>query len=126
LTSGAELRTPQDAAIADDGKPRICHRSAKEAMAMDGIAYEQSEAVLLNMLPDELLQLADVCLFLRLVFTPKCLKLGMIRRIGDVLVVPPQAIQPPTQVVNEIVVMVSHSAGLAEMHVFRVCCDGHG
>lgn len=84
------------------------------------------EALTLDVLPNQLLKLDDVRLFLGLGTPPKRLQVPMSFRIGEVLVVAPQAVQSATQVVNQVVVVICHSKRLAQVDVFTLCSFRHG
>jgi len=83
------------------------------------------KAVALDVLLDQLLQLLDVSLLLSFCATPEFLQVGSASGVGDVLVLSPETIQPPAQVVNQIVIMIFDPARLAKVFVFLVCHHRH-
>jgi hypothetical protein len=67
--------------------------------------FRCSEAPVLDLLGDHLLDALDVVGLLALQVTPKVLQGRLAVGIGDVLVVAPQGVQPLAQVVDQVVVV---------------------
>jgi len=83
-------------------------------------SFQRLKAVAFNVLSNQLLELTDALLLLRFRGPPEFLNLGPAAGVGDVLVEPPQAIQPPTEIVDQIAVVDFHAARLAQVFVFVV------
>lgn len=85
-----------------------------------------SEATLVYLLHDGLLQPLDFLLALCLELAPHLLNGRLAVCIGDVLVVPPQGIQPLAQLMDQVVIVVRSAAGLSDVGVFLCCGEWHG
>jgi hypothetical protein len=83
------------------------------------------ETVILNLFLDQLLQSLNVSFFLGLHVTPEFLEFVTPIRIGDVLVVSPQHIEAPAQLVNQVMIVISPPRGFAQMLHFAFCCKTH-
>src|SRR5258707_14115998 len=86
---------------------------------------ERSEAALLDLFSDQLLELPDVLLLLLLEGAPAFLELGLPVRVGDVLIVPPERIEALAEVLDQVVVVVRGALGLAHVlgaRCLRCCC----
>jgi hypothetical protein len=74
---------------------------------------------------DQIFELIDVPLFLRFCAPPELLDIWPAAGIGDVLVESPQAVQPPAQIVDQVVIVIFDSAGFTEVFVFLVRAHRH-
>jgi hypothetical protein len=77
--------------------------------------FSRSEAAVLDLLADHLLDALDVVGLLALEVAPQVLQGGLALGVGDVLVVAPQGVQPLAQVVDQVVVVVFATTGLADV-----------
>jgi hypothetical protein len=69
---------------------------------------------------DQIFELIDVPLFLRFCAPPELLDIWPAAGIGDVLVESPQAVQPPAQIVDQVVIVIFDSPRFAKVFVFLV------
>lgn len=84
------------------------------------------EAVALDVLHEQLFELLDILLLLGLQAAPELLQFRLAVRIGNVLIVTPQAIKPAAQLVNQIVIVVCTATAFTHMLVFFFRSQGHG
>ena len=93
---------------------------------MDRAAADYLEATVSNLLNDQLPQPGDSLLVGRLGVIPKLTQLIPPLGVRDVLVVPPEAIEPAIELGDEVVVVVSTAGCFAEVGVFVFGGEGHG
>jgi hypothetical protein len=79
------------------------------------------EAVLPDLLDDDLLHALDVFDLLALQVAPQLLEGRSALGVGDVLVVAPQSVEPLAQVVDQVVVVVCNATSLADVLQFFFC-----
>jgi hypothetical protein len=84
------------------------------------------EAVPLDVLGKQLLELLNTRLLLGLHVAPEALQVCPTVGVGDVLVVSPHGVEPPAQFVNQVVIVIRASARLSDVFVFFLGCHGHG
>jgi hypothetical protein len=77
------------------------------------------------MLDEQLLELLDILLFLGLHVAPEFLEVCLAIGVGDVLVVPPYAVQPPAQFVNQVMIVIRAPAGFPDVFIFFLGCQSH-
>lgn len=104
-------------------------RAFQPPALLDSIAQTGDLRRLETIVPDVLCQqrfeLFDIFLLLCLNAAPECLQVSLTVRIGDILIVPPQAIEPAAQIVDQIVIMVGTAAGFTDVLVFFLFGRGH-
>jgi hypothetical protein len=71
------------------------------------------------------LDLFDIVYLLAFEIAPQILKLRPVLSVGNVLVVAPNSVQSPTQVVHKIVIVISASASFADVLHYSLCWEGH-
>jgi hypothetical protein len=84
-----------------------------------------SEAILPDLLRDHLLDALDGVHFLALEVALQVLQLRLSVGVGDVLVVAPQSVEAPAEVVNQVVVVVGTTAGFSDVFQFLFRCQCH-
>jgi hypothetical protein len=83
------------------------------------------EAFILHVRREQFLKLLDIPKLLSLHITPEFLQICLAISVGDVLVVPPHAVEPPAQFVNHVMIVILASLRLSDMLVFRLDLSGH-
>src|SRR5205807_1006341 len=83
------------------------------------------EAVLLDLLGDQLLELLDIGDFLPLELAPHLLQWRLPLGVGDVLIIAPEGIEAFAQVMDQIVIVVGAAARFADVFQFFFCSQSH-
>jgi hypothetical protein len=83
------------------------------------------EAIAFDMLRDQLLELLDVLLLLRLHLVPELLETFVSLGVRDVLIVTPDSVEAPAQLVDQIVIVIFATTRLSDVLIFFVGDGGH-
>src|SRR6478672_3609892 len=77
--------------------------------------WHGSEAIRVDLFRDHLFHAPDVSHLLEFQFAPHLLKPRLPIRVGNVLVIAPQGIEPLAQVVNKVVVVILATGGFTDV-----------
>jgi hypothetical protein len=93
--------------------------------AMDGFSRGSLEAAVLHFLLDEVPESADCFLLGDFAVFPERPQLITPFGIGNVLVIPPEPVEPAAQLVNQIVVVITAAGGLTDVFKLVFCKKRH-